>query len=405
MRFTFQATDQVGEIIRGEMDAPDKDFVFNALTKRGLTPIVIKPMTSGGGLLKKGGRIELGKLSALDKILLVKRLAAVLRAGIPVVESIEIIGSDTKPGRLRNILISLKASLERGETLAAGFTEFPKEFSSVFIGLIKAGENSGSLDKNLETLASYLKRDYEVKRNLKSAMFYPTILLTTSIIIVVIMVVFVLPRITKAFETSGIPLPFITRMFLTVSSIVSGNPIAVIGTFFAAVIGFFLFMRSAPGKRIVSVLSMRLPVISGVIKQLALSRFADILSSLLSSGLAAIEALEITAKSIGNLTYEREIEKAKENVKRGIPIGESLKGKPNLFPNVLVSMVTIGEKSGTLDETLKTLGEFYQEEVDRLIKNALTLIEPLMLLVMGGVVAFIAISILLPIYQLIGAFS
>lgn len=406
MKFTYQATDRVGETVRGEMEAPNKERVFELLVGKGLTPIVIKeetaPKAKRGGLsMSIGG----GGLSAIDKILFAKRLTAVLKAGIPIVESLDILITDSKEGRLKTVLVELKTGLERGESLAAGFSRFPKDFSPVFIGLIKAGEDSGTLTQTLETITLNLKKEYEVKRNIRAAMFYPAILLASSGFIVIVMITFVLPRITVAFEQSGVEMPLVTRMMLALSHFVVGNPARTLILFLGFVATFIFLLVSKPGQKILGKIMARLPVISSVIKQMALSRFSRVFASLLKSGVPVLESLDITATSIGSETYEREIRVAQENVRKGIAIADSFRGKPNLFPTVLISMIAIGEKSGTLDETLGTLAEFYDEEVDRLIKNALTLIEPIMLLVMGLVVGGIAVSILLPIYKLVSGFA
>lgn len=402
MKYEYQATDQVGEIINGELTAPNKDYVLNWLAKKQLTPVSIKEI----GVVKEVKKLKLpshGRLSPLDKIILVKRLGAVLRAGIPVVEGLEILIRDSEKPYLEKVLNDVKTVLERGETLASGFASYPRDFSPVFVGLVQAGENAGNLDKTLKEIVVQLTKEYELKRSVRAAMIYPTILLIVSIIIITVMITFVLPRITVAFEQSGVELPLVTRIVIKTSDIFSQNPVfTILGLFVFLGLGMFLALWSPIViKRVMEKVYIRIPILSKLIKQMALARFAGILSGLLKGGLPAVEALTITAESIGNETYRGKIAQTVEAIKRGTSIADSLRGNPSLFPHMLISMIAVGEKSGTLDETLGSLAEFYEDEVDRLLKNILALVEPLMLLIMGLVIGLIAVSILLPIYKMV----
>jgi len=392
----------MGEIVRGDITAPNKDYVFNFLTKKQLTPVNIKEAKAD----EEQKKLKLparGKISSLDRIILVKRLAAILKAGVPVVEGFDILIKDSEKPYLKKVLIEIKEIMERGEPLAAGFAAFPKDFSPVFIGLVQAGENTGNLDETLQEIVVQQQREYKLKSKVRSAMIYPAILLLTSIFIIIILVTFILPRITVAFAQSNVELPFITRIVIGVSSVFSQSPLLTILGFFVFMgLGAFLTIWSpASVKTVMEKILMRIPLISKMMRQLALARFAGILSGLLGAGLPATEALKITGASIGNETYRKKLAESLEAIKRGTSIADSLREDTRLFPHILISMVAVGEKSGTLDETLGSLGEFYEEEVDRLVENLLSLLEPLLLLVMGLIVGVIAMSILLPIYKMV----
>lgn len=402
MKYHYQATNQIGEIIKGEITAPNKDYVFNWLTKKQLTPVDIKEQKVGEET-KKLKLPARGKISPLDRIVLVRQLAAILRAGISVVEGFEILIKDSDRPYLKKILIDIKTVMEQGEPLAAGFASFPKDFSPVFIGLIQAGENSGKLDETLKEIVVQQQREYELKRSVRSAMIYPAILLTVSVVIVVILVTFIMPRITVAFEQSGVELPLITKIVVGISRVFAGNPLfTVAGLLGFMGLGVFLvFWSPLAIKKLMEKIFMRTPIVSKLLKQLALTRFAAILSGLLHAGLPATESLKITSDSIGNETYKGKLLSALESIKRGTSIADSLKGETKLFPHILISMISVGEKSGTLDETLGSLAEFYEDEVDRLVKNMLALLEPILLLIMGLVIGLVAMSILLPIYKMV----
>jgi len=402
VKYRYQATNQIGEIIEGELTGPNKEYVFNVLAKKQLTPVHIKEETEKEEekALKLPSR---GHLSALGKIVMVKQLSAVLRAGIPVVEGFDILIKDSEKPYLKRVLLDIKTVMERGESLAAGFASYPREFSPVFVGLVQAGENSGNLDQTLQEIMVQLSKEYELKRSVRAAMIYPTILLIVSVVIVTILVTFILPRITIAFEQSGVELPLITKVVLGITKVLSYNPLfTMAGLFGFFGIGAFFTIWSPPAiKRMMEKVSMRLPVVSKLIKQMALARLAGILSGLLKGGIPAVEALTITASSIGNETYKTYLMKTVDSIKRGTSIADSFRGDARLFPNILISMIAVGEKSGTLDETLGSLAGFYEDEVDRLLKNALALLEPMLLLFMGLVIGLVAMAILLPIYKMV----
>lgn len=401
-KYRYQATNQIGEIIEGELTGPNKEYVFNMLTKKQLTPVNIREETEREEekALKLPSR---GRLSPLGKIIMVKQLSAVLHAGIPVVEGFDILIKDSEKPYLKKILLDIKTIMERGETLAAGFASYPREFSPVFIGLIQAGENAGNLDTTLKEIVVQLSKEYELKRSVRAAMIYPAILLIVSVVIVTILITFILPRITIAFEQSGVELPLITKIVLGITKVLSYNPVFTM----AGLIGFFslgaflTIWSPLAIKRMMEKAFMRIPVVSKLIKQMALARLAGILSGLLKGGIPAVEALTITASSIGNETYKNYLMKTVDSIKRGTSIADSLRGDTRLFPNILISMIAVGEKSGTLDETLGSLSEFYEDEVDRLVKNMLALLEPILLLIMGLVIGLVAMSILLPIYKMV----
>ncbi len=402
-KYRYQATNQIGEIIEGDITAPNKDYVFNWLTKKQLTPVNIKEAKEGGGKSEKLKLPSRGRISPLDRIVLVRQLASVLHAGISIVEGMEILIKDSEKPYIKKVLLDIKEIMERGEPLAAGFASFPKDFSPVFVGLIQAGESSGNLDETLKEIVVQQQREYELKRTIRSAMIYPAILLFVSVVIVTILVTFILPRITIAFEQSNVELPLITKIVIGISRVFSGNPVfTVAGLFGFFGMGAFLAIWSPVViKKMLERLFMRLPLVSRLLKQLALARFAGILSGLLHAGLPAIEALKITAESVGNEVYKTRVTASIDSIKRGTSIADSLRDEGKLFPHILISMISVGEKSGTLDETLGSLGEFYEDEVDRLVKNMLALLEPIMLLIMGLVIGLVAMSILLPIYKMV----
>lgn len=400
--YLYEAIDEKGILYKAEMQAGRRDEVLDFLVRQKLTPISIY----------EKGKIERERLvsimdifetiSSLDKILLAKHMAAVLRAGLSLREALEIMIADAEKPMMKKVLISAKDNLEKGQPLSAAFAAYPKHFSDVFIGMIRAGEVSGTLDKTLDQLGDQMLRDHDLINKTKGAMIYPIILMTGSLALVVFLLTFVLPKLATAFARGGFKLPLVTRIFLGVGDIFSKSPIITFGSLIS-IITFLLYFRTTPaGKRFFLSLFWKIPLFKNLMKKIALVRFTRTLQNLLNSGMNIIESLEITATSISNEMYRDFILKVKDDLRRGMPLTESFKKNPELFPNILTNMMAVGERTGTLESILATMSGFYDEEVDRTLKNLVSLMEPLMLLVMGIVVGGLAISILVPIYQMVG---
>lgn len=399
--FIFEAVDKDGAVKKGELQSDSKLDVLDYLSKQNLTPISIREKTEA---FKASIEIfSFERIKAVDRILLTKHLSAIIKAGISLTEAIDILIANTEKKIMKKILTDAKYNLERGQTLSSTFEHWSKYFSPVFTGIIKAGEISGNLEKSLEQLGDQLTRDNELVKKVRGAMIYPIILLTTSFLVVLLMITFVLPRLAKAFLESGLELPTITKILLWLSDVLSYSPILTFSIFIGILAGFSYLLRTVRGRRIMSAVAFRLPAFNKLLKRIALTRFSHTLSNLLSSGIPITEALDITAKAVVNSSYERAINDIKEEIKKGASITGLLKQREDLFPSLLTSMVLIGEKTGTLEKTLKTVANFYEEEVDRTLKNLVSLIEPVLLLIMGVVVAGIALSILIPIYSLVGS--
>lgn len=401
--YLYEAVDEKGVLYKTEMHAVSREDVIDFLVRQKLTPISVY----------EKGKAEKERLAAfadifqtiapLDKILLAKHLSAVLRAGLSLREALEIMISDAEKPAMKKVLIAAMNDLEKGQPLSVVFASYPKYFSDVFVGMVRAGEMSGTLDKTLDQLGDQMIRDYDLAKKTKGAMIYPAILLASSFALIIFLLTFVLPKLATAFARGGFKLPFITRVFLGIGEVFSKSPIITFGLFFSVLAFIFYFSRTPRGKRFFLSLFWKIPILKNLMKKLALVRFTRTLQNLLSSGMNIIESLEITASSVSNEIYKDFILGVKEELKKGVSINEAFKKNPELFPNLLTNMIAVGERTGTLENVLKTMSDFYDEEVDRTLKNLVALMEPAMLLVMGLVVGGLAISILIPIYQMVGS--
>lgn len=403
MRYHYIAFEPSGKIAEGNMEAKDPTEVLTVLARRGLRPITVKAITLS--VPKSGGRIIGEKITITDKIFLTKYLALMLRVGTDLFKAIDILIADFDKRIVKALLVEIRSALERGEPFYSTFARYPRYFSPVFVNLVKAGESSGNLDKSFEDLSGSLARENELRTRIRAALIYPVLLLILALIILTFLVTFALPRIAEVFVGGGFEPPGFSRAVFAVGLFLGKYiwGILILGAVILIALGFFFFKTKA-GRQFFSRLLNFIPLVRVIVKKAALQRFAATLSSLLRSGLSIITSLEITADAVGHEEFAASLRRiAREGVARGVTIGEAFKREP-VFPNVVANLVAVSEKAGHLDEILKTLADFYELEIDNALKTLVSFLEPALLLVIGGVVAVIALAIIVPIYQLVGQF-
>ena len=343
-------------------------------------------------------------IKPIDRIFLVRNLSTTIKAGLNILEALDIMIADAAKNVMKKILNQAKFNLQKGQPLSATFIQYKKHFPSVFVGMIKAGEASGRLDESFDKLNVYLTKEYNLTKKIKSALAYPVILLVASMGVVSMLLFFVLPRLAKSFQMSKVELPFITRLVIGISNIFTYSIILDLAVISLVVWFFIYFRKTALGKKVFLTVLLKIPVARDLIKKVALVRFARTLGGLISSGITIVEALNLSAETVGNEFYKKIILDSVEQIKSGIPLSKTLSNHHNLFPKLLINMMTVGERTGTLEHVLLTFSDFYEEEMDNTIKDLTTFLEPVLLLFMGLIVGTIALSILLPIYQLVGKF-
>lgn len=399
--YIYEAYNKDNHIISGEYEASSNEEVIEFLNKRFLTPVSIKLTSKKRNILA----IEIfDTISSVDIVFLVRNLATTIKAGLSIIDSLNILIRDSKKNLMKKVLQEVKAKVQNGQSLSAGFEVYKDLFPPIFSGMIKAGEASGQLDKSLSELARYLSKEYSLRSKIKAALTYPVILLVAATTVVVLMLVFVLPKLTQSFAQSGVTLPWITRAFLFVSNMITYSFIldAVI---LAVLAWFFLYFRTTKmGKRFFFFIISHTPVAKDLIKKVALVRFSHTFGNLIGSGLSVTDSLAISSKSINNTSFTTAIDGSIEDIRNGISISQSLGKYPDLFPSLLISLIEVGERTGSLQEILVTFSDFYEEEVDNTLKELTAVLEPVLLIVMGLMIGAIAVSIILPIYQLVGHF-
>lgn len=402
MKFSYTAAQTDGRLTRGIVEAADEAAVVDFLARQDLKPMSI--IAEQGGVFGIPTRLG-GRITPTDTIFLTKYLALMLRAGTDLFRALDILINDFEKPAMKNLLIEIRLSLEKGQPFYTTFAKYPRQFEPVFVNLVKAGEVSGNLESVFENLSVMLQKKEELRRRITAALTYPIILFSVSLLVVIFLVSFALPRLAGVFLQGGLTPPAFSRLVFAVSIFISNHLLALGALFIVGGGGcwFFLFKTSV-GRRVLFLMLNHVPVIKTVIMRIAIQRFAATLSSLMRAGLPIIDSLELTATAVGNDRFEIALQRiAREGVSRGLTIGDAFR-KEAAFPLVVTTLIAISEKAGHIDEILATLSTFYESEIDAAIKTMVTLIEPVMLIILGGLVGFIALSVLVPIYQLIGQF-
>lgn len=400
--YLYEATQSDGAPVIGEMESDSKQAVIDYLGRRNLIPISIAEKGHAKGSILS---FSFDKITPQDRILLTRNLATSIKAGMSIVEALDIMIADSSKQIMKEILLTAKTNVQSGQPLSATFAAYSKYFPSIFVGLLKAGEASGHLDDNLEELARQMAKDYALERKVKSAMTYPLILFVGSALAVTLLLGFVLPKLAKTFVQSGVQLPLLTRIFVQIGEIITYS--WALDLFILALVIYFFahFRKTKLGKKIVAFILFKTPVLRELVKKSALVRLTRTLGSLLKSGMTINESLTLTGESVGNDRYKHAVLLAKKQVLGGVPFSKTFEDFPELFPRFLTSLILVGEKTGTLENILKIFADFYEEELDNALKDLSTYIEPVLLLAMGLVIGAIAFSILLPIYSLVGQFT
>jgi len=404
MRFHYIAAQPSGKVVEGTVEAEGTAGVLEFLAKEELRPVSIKRLKGfEAGAIKR--RFFGAAISVADKVFLSKYLHLMLKVGTDLFRALDILIADIEKPALKAFLLEVRSTLEKGQPFYSAFARYPKYFSSVFVNSVKAGEASGNLEKVFADLTISLEKEQDLKSRIKSALIYPILLLSLSFLILIFLVTFALPRIANIFTGTGFNPPLFSRVVFAVGLFL-GKYIWIILGFMAAfvVLYIFVFSRTRIGKEVARRIINTLPIIKEIRYKLAIQRFASTMSSLMRAGLPIVESLEITADAVGNEEIRRALYRiSKEGVSRGLTIGEAFHKEP-IFPFTVVNLVAISEKAGHLDEILDTLGTFYESEINASIKTLISFIEPALLLGIGIIVAVVALSIIVPIYQLVGQF-
>lgn len=404
MYFHYIASQPDGRVVEGDVEANAPNDVLVFLASRGLRPVSLK-VTKGIETLTSR-RIFGQKITVDDKVFLTKYLALMLRVGTDLFSAIDILIADFEKVAVKALLVEIRSTLEKGQPFYITFAKYPKYFSAVFVNLIKAGEASGNLQEIFDELSGSLQKEQDLRSRVKSALTYPIILFSAALLMLVFLVTFALPKIANIFTSSNVKPPLFSQVVFNFGNFMNEYIFYIIGiTALLAFLVWYIFTKSVKGRKIISRFFSKLPVVKGILRQIAFQRFATTLASLLKAGLPIIDSLEITADAVGyDELKDSLIRIAREGIAKGLGIGEAFR-RESVFPRVIVNLMAISEKAGHIENALGTLATFYESEIDASIKILISFLEPALLFAIGIVIGTIALSIIVPIYQLVGNFT
>ena len=401
MIFHYVAADKDGNLKEGSLEVDDFKQALTQLAGQELKPISVKPVKRADSKTHQ----LFGGISLPDKIFLAKYLSLMLKVGTDLLAAIDILIADFEKAAMKNFLLEVRDNLSRGQPFYAAFARYPKVFSPVFINLVKAAETSGNLQETFDALSASLARQAALRNSIKSALVYPVILLISSLAIFIFLVTFALPKIAGIFLEGGIDPPVFSRVVFGIGLYINEHVLVFGVTFIVlAVFVTYFFWKSAVGRRIAQRIFSKLPLVRKVFKDLAVQRFASTSSSLMKSGLPIVQTIDIAADTVGVEEFQIGLKRiSKEGLTKGLTVGEAFK-RETAFPKLVTNLIAVSEKAGHLEEVLDTISQFYADKAEGSIKSLVSFLEPILLLVMGLLVGLVALSIIIPIYQLTSQF-
>lgn len=402
-RYSYTAKNMAGQTLSGELEAGNENEARVRLRAQQLIPIRLA--RSGGGsrpAAKKGsggGGLFAPKVKTKDLQIFTRQFATLINAGIPVVDALKILSEGLRPGLLRDASAKVKTSIENGKRLADSMASTTGVFDKLYVNMIQAGEEAGILDSILNRLALYMEKSEKIKGQVKGAMVYPAVILVVAGLVISGILVFIIPKFNEFYSSAGKAPPALTQMVVALSNTLIHKWYIFIGGAFAIPYAIMYYLDTPDGKQNFDSFVLKVPVVGEVALKSSLARLSRTLSTLLSSGVGLIDAIDIAARTSGNGVIEGILIKSKESVTQGRSFSAPL-GKEKVIPEMVVQMIAIGEQSGTMDVMLGKIADFYEDEVEAAVKAMTSLIEPLMMVFLGGIIAVLVIAMYLPIFNM-----
>ena len=395
--FTYRARTRQGEILQDKLESSDKLSVVSALRQRGLLVIDVKEQSvAQKDILEPFKRIKLA-----DLVVFTRQFSTMINAGLPIVRALYVLSEQTENPKLKEVVVLVRKDVEAGLALSEALEKHPKVFSKLYVEMVRAGEIGGILDGVLLRVADQLEKDQELRRKVKSAMTYPIVVLVLAILAASFMLIFIVPVFARMFEDLGGTLPLPTRVAMGISDILTSIfGVLVYAGMGAGVFAFLRWKKTENGRRVWGRTVLKIPAkIGDVVQKVALARFARTLGTLSAAGVPILQAIEITATSSGNWVVEKALLASRDAVREGLPIHKPLEGEP-VFPPMVTRMIAVGDETGDMDGMLGKIADFYESEVDATVKALTSIIEPLMIVVVGGIVGGIIIAMYLPMFKI-----
>ena len=400
-KFTYVAINAKGETVNGLTEQPDRANVIRSLVKQGLKPISIKESKKGLFKIQLNSLLSFGsKVKPDHLVMFTRQLSAMIGAGVPILRALSALSDHiSESPTLKKILKSIIKDIEAGSTLGEALAKYPSTFNDVYINMIRAGESAGIIEEILKRLALQQEKNMSMRKKIKSAMTYPMVLLSITVLAFFGLMIFIVPQIGKVMQGlggDGAKLPALTQFMLGLSDFIISFWYLIVIALVALIYGVSIYLKTSTGRRQFHYLILKTPIIKKVITKIIIARFARTFSALIEAGVAVLEALDVTSRAVGNVIYQEALVKTEEEVKNGKSLSSVIESNP-LFPPIVSQMLAVGEETGQTDKILVKVAEFYEEEVDGAIQSISSIIEPVMIVIMGSMVGLIAASVMLPI--------
>lgn len=393
--FTWEGKTRQGTVQKGEIAANNKEDVLALLRKQNIQPI---------NVAAKPREIKLSfgapKVTDKDIVILTRQLATMIDAGLPLVQCLDILGNQTENKTLAKTVNQVRTDVESGATFADALKKHPKIFDSLYVNMVAAGEAGGILDTILQRLATYMEKFAKIKKQIKSAMIYPSIILFVAVAVVSLLLVVVVPMLAAIFTESGMQLPLPTRVVMAVSNFIKswGGLICLI-FIVGFIVGLKQFRKTEKGLRVTDAIALKIPVVGSLIQRVSVAKFTRTLGTLLTSGVPILEGLLIVSRTAGNKVVEDAIVATRQSVSEGKTLADPL-GRSKVFPQMVIQMISVGEATGALDNMLNKIADFYDDEVDSAVAALTSMMEPMLMIFLGIVVGFVVVAMYMPIFQM-----
>ena len=393
-QFVWEGTDKRGTKMKGETLGKNESLVKADLRKQGINPTKVKKKQKP--LFGSAGK----KITAREIAVFSRQLATMMKAGVPLVQSFDIIASGQKNIRMKDMLTAIKTDIEGGSSLTEALSKFPVQFDELYQNLVRAGEGAGVLETVLDTIATYKERMESLKGKIKKALFYPAIVIAVAILVSAVLLIFVVPQFENVFKQFGAELPAFTQMIVNASRFMVSYWWLVLFAVLGGIFGFmYLYKRSAPMQHAIDKMSLKLPVVGQILHNSAIARFSRTLSITFRAGVPLVEALDIVAGATGSVIYEKATRRIRDDVAVGYALNVAMK-QVDLFPVMVTSMTAIGEEAGALDAMLLKVAEFYEEEVNNAVDALASMLEPFIMIFIGAIVGGMVVGMYLPIFKI-----
>jgi type IV pilus assembly protein PilC len=402
-RFRYQAKSMNGEAMQGEIEAKSEAEARVILRAQKLIPFQVMPMMGGG----TAARVEVllkGSVKSKDLQIFTRQFATLINSGIPVLQSLEILANGVREGYFSKALKGTSSAVGQGKRLGEAMAGYPGAFDNLYVNMVKAGEEGGVLDVVLSRLAVYIEKANKIKSKVVGALWYPAAILVVAALVISAILIFVIPKFAELFGNAGQQLPWLTQVVVALSHFFVARWYLIFGGAGALIYAGTAFYKTPNGKIVFDEIAIDVPLVGSLIQKSAIARFSRTLSTLLSSGVGILEAIDISSRTVGNSVIEKTLLRAKASISEGKSITVPL-AKEKYLPDMVVQMIGVGEQTGNLDVMLGKIADFYEDEVDVAVASLTSVIEPLLMVFLGGIIAFLVVAMYLPIFTMANAFG